>query len=215
MVRDKLILILIRTCIIPVILTNFVGCASKQQITKVVVGSSITNVKLGMSIDQVIKILGEPCSQFSGKDIEKFGRVYNVTPEGKYQRTSGEELTKIKLIRYLKPPLDILINENNKVEKLSLGYCENVFVQDYPFLKFNYLTQEELNRIGEPTSKYRMQEAEKVMMANAPTTAIYEYYEYFYESLGVNLGLVFDRTKQKNSTYFIGVNHIDVYSILK
>jgi len=52
-------------------------------------------------------------------------------------------------------------------------------------------------------------------MSMAPKGTILEYYEYFYDEIGLNIGFVFDRTKQKISEYFIGVNHIDIYSTKK
>ncbi|GAI76967.1 unnamed protein product, partial [marine sediment metagenome] len=53
--------------------------------------------------------------------------------------------------------------------------------------------------------------AETEMTSMAPKETILEYYEYRYDTLGINIGLVFDRSKQKSSKHFIGVNHIDIY----
>lgn len=216
MVKAKLTpIILCCICTIFLILATITGCAKKEKIIQVVPGRSIAGVELGISEEQVIFILGEPNSQFSKEEMDKFGGVYAVTPEGKSDKVPVKEMEQMKLFRYLKPPLDILINENNKVERLSLSYCENVFVKDYPFLKFKYLTQQKLQSLGEPSSKMRMRQSEEKMMSMAPKGTILEYYEYFYDEIGLNIGFVFDRTKQKISEYFMGVNHIDIYSTQK
>lgn len=215
MVKTRLTSILTSSiCIILTILAIVAGCSKKEKLIQVVPGKSIAGIELGMSEEQVIYLLGKPTSSFSGDDLDKTGRVYDVTPEGEYK--PAEEIGNFKLLVYQKPPLGVLINKgNNKVTRLGLYYYENISVHDYPFLTFKYLTQDELNRLGMPTSKYRMKESEKVMMSKAPKGTIYEYYEYNYDLEGVNLGLVFDRTKQKSSKYFIGVNKIDIYSTPK
>jgi outer membrane protein assembly factor BamE (lipoprotein component of BamABCDE complex) len=87
MVKAKLTtIILCCICIIFIILTTITGCAKKEKIIQVVPGRSIAGVEIGMSEDQVISILGTPSSQFSKEDMGKFGGVYDVSPEGKYEK---------------------------------------------------------------------------------------------------------------------------------
>ncbi len=194
-----------------IILTTIVGCSKKEKLTQVVPGKHIGGVELGMSEEQVLSVLGEPSSQFDKAAMNSLGSFYDVTPDGKYEKVSSEETEKMKLVIYQKPPLSILIDENNKVVRLSLSYCEEIFVKGYPFLKFVYLTEDELGALGEPTFVTRMKYAETEMTSMAPKGTILECYEYRYDTLGINIGLVFDRSKQKSSKHFIGVNHIDIY----
>ncbi len=193
------------------LLMPFVTGLFKVKMIQVVPGKDIAGLELGMSEEQVVSILGKPRFRLSKEEIHKFGGVYEISKNGKNESVPLGALENIKLLRYQKPPLDVLIDKDNKVSRLSLRYSENVSVKGYPFLKFKYLTQDELNSLGSPHSQDRMKQSEQIMMSNAPNGTVYEYYEYFYDKIGINLGLVFDRTKQKTSKYFIGVNHIDVY----
>ena len=162
MVKAKLTpIILCCICIIFIILATITGCAKKEKIIQVVSGRSIAGVEIGMSEEQVISILGIPSSQFSKEDMDKFGVVYDVSPEGKYEKVPLEEMEDAKILMYQKPPLTIIIDKRGKVIRLSLSYCENVFVKDYPFLKFKYLTKQELQSLGEPSSKMRMRQSEE------------------------------------------------------
>jgi len=183
----------------------------KEKMIQVLPGKGIAGVELGMLENQVISVLRTPNLQLNKQQIEKLGGVYRVDPNGRVERVPLQEIKNEKIIIYQKPPLFILKDENNKVVRLSISFYENVFVQGYPFLKFKNLTQDELSLLGEPSSKQRMKKSEVIMMSKAPAGTIYEYYEHFYNKIGMNVGLVFDRTKQKTSKYFIGVNHIDVY----
>lgn len=210
--RPPLYLLILNICIILIILSSINGCSRKEKVIQVEHGKSIAGVELGMLEKQVFSILGVPNSQLNKEDMDKLGGIYDISPNGKYEKVPLQEMKIVKTIIYQKPPLTILIDQYNKVNRLSLSYCENVSVKGYPFLQFKYLTQDELTRLGRPHSQYRMKQAEQMMMSKAPKGIIYEYYEYFYDTIGINLGLVFDRTKGKNSKYFIGVNHIDVYS---
>lgn len=214
MVKAKLTAILLCCiCIILVILTTIIGCSKKEKIIHVMPGRSIAGVELKMSEEQVVSILGEPSSQLSKADINKFSEVYDISPEGKYEKAPLEEMEDVKILMYQKPPMNIIIDKNdNKAIRLSLSYHKNVFVQHYPFLKFKYLTKLEIQRLGEASSKMRMRHSEEKLMSIAPEGTILDYYEYFYDAIGLNIGFVFDRTKQKSSNYFIGVNHIDIYS---
>jgi len=199
-------------CILLIATALNVGCSTREKPVQVKPGKSIAGVELGMSEKEVYSILGTSSFQFSKEDMRKNGNLYNISPSGQYERVPLQEMKEEKVIIFQKTPLTIIIDESNKVTRLSLSYCENVSVQGYPFLQFRYLTQDELDSLGSPRSKYRMKQSEQIMMSKAPKGTIYEYYEYFYDTIGINFGLVFDRTKEKSSKYFIGVNHIDVYS---
>jgi hypothetical protein len=159
-----------------------------QNVIQVVPGRSIAGIELNMSGKEVISRLGKPSSELSGNDMEKFGRVYSVSPRGDYLKETlkeREERENIKIFLYQNPPLTILINKNNRVEKISLGYSENIAVTGYPFLEFRYLTQDELKLLGKPSSEVRMRESEQIMMSKAPPGTIYEYYEYFYNTIRI------------------------------
>ncbi len=198
-----------------IILTTVSGCSKRQKLIRVVPGKSIADVELGMSEEQVLSILGEPTFQYDKEGMNRLGGVYDVTPDGKYERVPLGKMENMKVLTYQKPPLTVLIDKNNKVVRASLSYYEEIFVKGYRFLKFAYLTQDELRALGKPTSIARMKDSEKKMISMAPKGTVLEFYEYHYDTVGINLGLVFDRTKQKSSKYFIGVNHIDIYSTQK
>jgi len=198
-----------------IILTTIIGCSKREKSIQVVPGKSVAGVELGMSEEQVLSILGQPTSQFDKDGMDRLGGVYDVTPNSKYERVPLEKIGNMKVLMYQKPPLTVLIDKNNKVGRLSLSYCEEIFVKEYAFLKFVYLTEDELRLLGEPTSITRMKDSEKKMISVAPKGTILEFYEYHYDTVGINLGLVFDKTKQKSSKHFIGVNHIDIYSAQK
>jgi len=52
--------------------------------------------------------------------------------------------------------------------------------------------------------------SEQQMLSTAPEGIKIEYYVYVYDQLGVILGFIFDRTKEKSSSHFIGLNYIAV-----
>jgi hypothetical protein len=198
-----------------IILTTIIGCSKREKSIQVLPGKSVAGVELGMSEEQVLSILGQPTSQSYKDDMDRLGGVYDVAPDGKYERVPLEKIENMKVLMYQTPPLTVLIDKNNKVGRLSLSYCEEIFVKEYAFLKFVYLTEEEMRALGEPASITRMKDSETKMISVAPKGTILEFYEYHYDTVGINLGLVFDRTKQKSSKHFIGVNHIDIYSTQK
>ncbi len=200
-------------CIFFVVLFTSTGCnrGEKTVQTIVIPNKSIAGVELGMTEEQVITVLGEPGFQLSGEEINKLGKIYDIDSTGRFTGTSAQGMERMRLFIYSKPPLWILINEKNKVERLNLSYCEGVLVKGYPFLKFKYLNQQELASLGEPSAKIRMRLSEEKMMSMAPEGIVLEYYEYYYDEIGLNVGFVFDKSKQGISEYFIGVNHIDLY----
>ena len=71
---------------------------------------------------------------------------------------------------------------------------------------------EQTGTIGTPTSITRMKDSETKIAFIAPKGTILELHEYFYDPIGLSLGLVFDRTKSKGSKHFIRVNNIDIYT---
>lgn len=190
------------------------GCS--PEVIQVVPGKSIAGVELGMSIDQVVSILGEPDSVFSIEDIIKSGDMSKYDMEGGgYRKPTSEELEDMpvmKVLGYSYPFLTIVIDKDGLVGRLSLGYSENVFVKDYPVIKFKYLTQNEYRNLGEASSIRRNTDAEMKLLSMAPQETVIEYYDCFYDKMGLAVGFVFDRTKEKKSKYFIYVNYIDVYN---
>lgn len=198
-----------------IILTPIFGCSKRGKSIKVEPGKSVAGVELGMSEEQVLSILGQPSSKFDKDSMDKLGGVYDVTPDGKYERVPLEKIENMKMLMYQKPPLTVFTDKNDKVVRLSLSYCEEIFVKGYSFLKFVYLTEDKLRTLVGPTSITRMKDSETKIISGTPKGTILEFYEYHYDTVGINLGLVFDRTKQKRSKYFIGVNHIDIYSAQK
>jgi hypothetical protein len=193
------------------LLMPFVAGLFKEKMIQVLPGKGIAGVELGMLENQVFSALGTPNPQLNKQQIERLGGVYRTDQNGRVVMVPLQEIKTEKIIIYQKPPVIILTDENKKVVRLSISFYKNVFVQGYPFLSFKYLSQDELSRLGEPSSKHRMKKSEEIMMSKAPPGTIYEYYEHFYDKIGINVGLLFNRTKQKTSKYFIGVNHIDVY----
>ena len=187
------------------------GCSKKSDLIQVIPGKGLAGVELGMTGEKLTSILGEPNSIYNKENIDKLGVIYDITPDGQSEKKSLEGMENIKLLLYKKPPLGVLIKDN-KVFRLSLSYYEKVSVKGYPFLKFRYLTQAEYDLLGKPTRLYRNKPVEEDMISKAPQGTIYEYYDCNYDSIGLWLGLVFDKTKEKKSKYFIGVNYIDVVS---
>ena len=199
-------------CLISLALPFMSGLVKEKPI-EVVPGIGIAGVNLGMSDQQVRSELGTPHSELTKQDIERAGGARRTIGNGQDEIVPAQETEIEKIVEYRKPSVTVLIGHDNSVARLSLSYCSNVTVRGYSFLKFKYLSQEELSRLGIPDGINRMKNSEQSMMAQAPPGTIYEYYEYWYDSLGMNLGLLFDRTKEKNSKHFIGVNHIDVYHV--
>jgi hypothetical protein len=186
------------------------GCSKRGNVIKIVPGQSIGAISLEMSKLDVVQLLGKPPRIYTREEMNTTGQINDVTPDGRYIPAQMTE--NLELLLYDRPPVGVLINtDDGKVKRIGLYYCDDIIVQDYPFLKFKYLTSEELDGLGTPSSKCRMKNAEEVMMSHAPKGTVWEYYEYHYDSKGLNLGLVIDKTKQDTSKHYIGINHIDVY----
>lgn len=190
------------------------GCS--PEVIQVVPGKSIAGVELGMSIDQMVSILGEPDSVFSIEDMVKSGDIYKCDMgSGEYRKPTSEDLEDMpvmKLFFYSYPSLTIVIDKDGLVDRLSLGYSENVLVKDYPVIKFKYLTQNEYRSLGEASNIMRNTDTEMKLLSMAPQETVIEYYDCFYDKMGFAVGFVFDRTKEKKSEYYIAVNYIDVYN---
>ncbi len=80
----------------------------------------------------------------------------------------------------------------------------------YDELEFKYLSDDQVHRLGKPVAVYRDENAEKTLLSKAPAGTVLEYHVYEYPDL--KLGFVIDRTKQKSSKYFFGLNYIAVTS---
>ena len=171
----------------------------------VVPGKSIAGVELSMSRKKVISVLGKPTEETSSKDIGQMG-VLRVLGGG----TIKGEMPQMTILVYSSPPLFVVLHEDNKVGALQLNYTDSVHVEGYDFLKFKYLTKEQVECIGKPSSVIRDKESEQKMLSIAPKGINIEYYVYEYDPPGLVLGLVFDRTKEQSSNYFIGHNLIAV-----
>jgi hypothetical protein len=181
------------------------SCSKKEKPVVVVPGRSIAGVELSMSRDQVISVLGKPGKAIFPRDIEQLGQFREL---GKGPFT--EEIPRMSVLVYSTPPLFVSLHENDKVGPIQLGYTKSVLVEGYDFLQFKYLAKEEVERIGKPSSVIRDEASEQQMLSTAPEGTKIEYYVYVYDQPRLTLGFVFDRTKEKSSRYFIGLNYIAV-----
>jgi len=180
--------------------------SKKESEVLVIPGESIAGVKLDMSYEQVISILGEPAEKITTDDLKKIRGEFRVAGKGKFE----DEMPTMKILHYIEPPLVVVLNENNNVNSLQLGYTDNVNVQGFSFLKFKYISRDELNRLGKPSSVTRDEQAEMTLMAKTSGEQRIEYYLYDYKEIGLLLGLVFDKLKEQESDYFIGLNYISI-----
>ncbi len=192
-------------CILFVSLFISVSCSKSETPIVVVPGKSIAGVELGMSRDKVISVVGKPTKEISSKDIGQIGQ-FRVLGGG----TFTGKIPRMTVLVYSIPPLFVSLHEDDKVGAIQLGYTESVRVEGYDFLKFKYLTKEEIERIGKPSSMVRDEKSEQQMLSMAPQGTKLEYYVYGYDQPGLILGLVFDRTKEQSSRYFIGLNYIAI-----
>jgi len=197
------------------LVTSFVVSHYETQKKTVIVvpGESIGKVKLGMSKEQVISVLGKPIYYFPPEVVGIAS--YEIGRESQYKKAPPEECERYEIFVYLEPPLKIIINKDNKVERIDLDICKNVSVKGYPFLEFKYLTLQEIQKLGKPSSIVRMELEEKIMMSKAPPGTILEFYYYFYNDIGLGIGIVFDRNKEKVDKHFIAVNGIDICAPIK
>ena len=92
-----------------IILTVSVLCSKKDKIIKIVPGYSISKVKLGMTEQQLISVLGRPNNQLSKEEMNKFG-VYDVMKDGEYKNSPLDNTDNINVFVYQNPPLTIIIN---------------------------------------------------------------------------------------------------------
>lgn len=182
------------------------SCFNEETSIVVVPGKSIAGVKLGMSIHEVISLLGNPTKEISSKDIGKIGGQFRVLGGG----TIKGEMPKMTILVYSNPPLFVVLHEDNKVGALQLGYTDSVRVEGYDFLKFKYLSIEEIKRIGKHSSAIRDKESEQAILSIAPNGTNIEYYVYEYDQQELVLGLIFDKTKEQSSNYFVSLNYIAV-----
>ena len=191
-------------CIFVVSLLMSPACHLKSE-TPVVVfpGRSIAGVELGMSREDVIFVLGEPTDILSSEDL--VGKVYESGTEA-----LTDEPLKRTMFLYSTPYLSVVLGEDDTVELLQLSHTDHVRVKGYDFLKFKYLTKEEIEHIGKPSSVTRNRKIEQQMLSRAPKGTRIEFYHYIYDQLGLWLDLVFDRTEEQTSEHFIGLNSISV-----
>lgn len=170
-------------------------------------GESIAGVKLGMSRDQVVSLLGKPSKEIHSDDIGQIGRIAVL---------GGGEITgdtpKFTFLLYSTPDLSVSLHENGEVGAIQLGYNVSIRVTGYDFLKFKYLSKADIERIGKPSSVIRDKEGEKYMLSMAQKGTQIEYYVYEYAQLGMTLGFVFDLIQEQSSEKFIGLNYIAVVS---
>ena len=181
------------------------GCFAERAEVVVVPGRSVAGVELGMSRDRVISVLGKPTKEISSQDIGQMGQ-FRVLGEGPF---TGE-MPRMTVLVYSHPPLFVSLHEDDKVGAIQLGYTESVRVEGYDFLQFKYLAKEELERIGKPSSMVRDEASERQMLSMAPEGTKIEYYVYDYDHLGMKLGLIFEKSREHSSKYFINVNYIQV-----
>jgi hypothetical protein len=201
--------------VVLVIFTIGSGCSKKEKIIQVIPGQSIAGVELGASKDQVLTRLGNPHFQVDKENVDKFvdefkGVLGEYDREGRYEKWSPDVIGEKKMMIYTKPPVFILLDEYESVIRITLSYCKNLVVEGFPFLKFNSLSLEQISSLGEPSSMFRAKEYDKELSKDRPGE-IWVNYEYFFDDIGLNLGLAFNKTKQARSQYFIGINHINVY----
>lgn len=163
--------------------------ARLQKPVIVIPGESIMDVKVEMSKQEVISILGYP------KQLN-----YAVDPEG----------NRVEILGYNNPGIVMILDKNNKVHSINLSYVNDVDVIGYDFLEFKYLTEEEFNVFGKPDSVYRDLNSEKLFTSKAPEGTILECYFYNYKKIGLALGFAFDRIRQKENKKYITLYQIVV-----
>jgi len=184
------------------------SCKTGDSQVTVIPGKSIAGIELGMHRKDVIALLGQPSKELSQEDVGESIHPYFLGKE----KFINAPLPRFTVLLYPKPYLSIFLYENDTIGAVQLGYTPNVHVEGYDFLKFEYLSQNEINLIGKPSSTIRDKKSETVMIKNAPRGTKLEYYVYGYEQPNLVLGLIFDRTKQKSSEKFIAVNYITIKS---
>ncbi len=181
------------------------GCFAERAEVVVVPGRSIAGVELGMSRDRVISVLGKPTKEISSQDIGQMGQ-FRVLGEGPF---TGE-MPRMTVLVYSTPPLFVVLHDDNQVGALQLGYTDSVSVEEFDFLKFKYLSKEEIALLGKPSALVRDENAEHTLLPTTPEGTKIEYYVYDYDHLGLSLGLIFEKSREHSSKYFIGVNYIAV-----
>jgi hypothetical protein len=129
----------------------------------VVPGKSIAGVELGMSRDKVISVLGKPTKEISSSDIGQIGQ-FGVLGGGTFKG----RIPQMTVFVYSIPPLFVSLHEDDKVGAIQLSYTESVRVEGYDFLKFKYLTKEEIERLGKSPSIVRDEDSEQRMLSRAP-----------------------------------------------
>lgn len=172
---------------------------------EVIPGKSIAGIEIGMSKERVMSILGNPRLSLSAVDVQKIGKEFE-----NFFNLPATELSSTKVFIFSNPPLYVVINKQNRVIQLNLGRCENLSVLGYPFLRFEYLSLPDLNKIGIPRSILRNEAAEKSIRSNSPKGSLIEYYDFVYDKKGLVLGLVFDKSRQKDNLNFVKPNYIKV-----
>ena len=193
--------------IVLIILSCLLFACSKEveQKIEVIPGKSIAGVEIGMSKERVMSILGNPRLSMSASEVQKIGKEFE-----NFFDVPDSELPTTKVFIFSNPPLYVVINKQNKVVQLNLGRCDNLAVLGYPFLRFDYLSLPDLNKIGVPRSILRNEAAEQAVRASSPKGSWIEYYDFTYDKKGLVLGLVFDKSRQRDNMNFVKPNYIKV-----
>jgi len=153
------------------------SCRTGESQVIVIPGKSIAGVELGMHRKEVVSILGEPSKVLSHEDYGK-----TIQPGILGGEKFEGAIPQLTILQYSKPNVVVVLDdENDAVTSIQLGYTRNVHVEGYDFLKFNYLSIDELSRLGEPSSKTRDKSSEEYLLKYAPEGESIEYYVYDYE----------------------------------
>ncbi len=93
---------------------------------------------------------------------------------------------RISILAYTTPPLFVVLGEDDRVNALQLGYANDVRVDGYEFLGFRYLSLDEIERLGRPSSTIRDEASERQLLSTAPEGAKIEYYVHSYFAIPVS-----------------------------
>lgn len=183
------------------------GCAQEppEKMIEVIPGKGIAGVELGMSKERVMSILGSPRLSLSARELTKIGKEF-----ASFLDIPSEDISSTKVFVFSTPPLYVAINKQNKVIQLNLGRCANVVIQGYPFFRFDYITLEDLNRLGSPRTIQRNQDYAAAILASLPKGADIEYFDFSYDHPMLALGLIFDKQRQKDSRRYIKPNCVKI-----
>lgn len=204
-----------RNVIFPLLLTLVLimvnACEDKDRI-EVIPGKSVAGIEIGMTEQQVIGMLGQPEERFSSADASfQNGTLYTIGKNGEIGSDDApNDLLESIMFVFSEPPLDVVF-EDSEVVKIQLGVCDNVSVYSYPFLEFKWLSSGEFDSLGKPSYMFRNSMVElQIRMKNPDSPVGFEYYHCGYKEIDLELGLVFDRAREKEGKRFIAVNYIQV-----